>query len=104
LAEEAQPPKENWLQLTASVVERDAVRHTPAGVPVISVRLFHQSVCKEADTARLVEMEIPAIAVGNMADKLGQLPLEQAVRFSGFLANRNRKSRQLVFHISDFSL
>ena len=42
----------NRLQLTASVVEREPVRYTPAGVPIASCTLHHRTEVVEAGIAR----------------------------------------------------
>jgi len=48
-------------------------------------------------------MEIAAIAIGEIAGRFGQMELGEIYCFSGFLAKKNRNSRSLVFHITDFS-
>ena len=54
----------------------------------------------EAETARKVEFEIPAIAIGKIAGQLEKLEAGQLQHFTGYMAKRNRKSRTLVFHIT----
>ena len=91
---------ENRLQLVASIVEKDTIRYTPAGIPVVSARLQHSSRQVEAETERAIEFEIPAIAIGAIAGQLDRLEPGQIQHFTGFMARRNRKSRTLVFHIT----
>lgn len=91
---------ENRLQLVASIIERDAIRYTPAGVPVASAKLQHRSQQTEAETERIVEFEIPAIAIGKIAGRLEQLESGHIQHFSGFMARKSRKSKTLVFHIT----
>jgi primosomal replication protein N len=92
----------NQFQCIANLAERDAVRHTPAGIPVLSVRLLHSSQQVEAGISRLVEFEMSAMAAGEICDRLNRQELGKDYRFTGFLARRNRNSRSLVFHITDF--
>ncbi|WP_026075759.1 primosomal replication protein N [Noviherbaspirillum massiliense] len=92
----------NQLQLVASIAERDAVRYTPAGIPIVSARLLHRSEQTEASIARLVEFEIAALAAGEISGRFSQAELGKNFRFTGFLARRNRNSKSLVFHITDF--
>jgi len=57
----------NRVGLTASLVEREPIRYTPAGVPIVGLKLSHRSVQREAGTDRTVEMEISAIAADLVA-------------------------------------
>ena len=91
---------ENQLQLVASLIEREATRYTPAGIPVIVARLLHQSQQTEAEAQRSVEFEMPVIAIGKIAGQLEKLEAGQLRHFTGYLAKRNRKSRTLVLHIT----
>ena len=92
----------NQLQLIASIVERDVVRYTPAGIPIVAARLLHSSEQVEAGVPRLVEFEIAALAAGEISGRFNQAELGGAYRFSGFLARKNRNSKSLVFHVTDF--
>lgn len=92
----------NQLILVASVVEREVMRYTPAGIPIMSVRLSHQSQQHEAGTIRTVECDIFSLAAGDIAGRLEQVKLGESFRFTGFLARKNRNSKSLVFHIVHF--
>ncbi len=83
--------------------ERDVLRHSPGGIPVLDCRLRHQSEQMEAGVMRQVECDIAALAAGDIAIRLEQLGLGQMQRFAGFLARKSRHSKSLVFHIIDFS-
>ena len=93
----------NQLQVVATIAERDVLRYTPAGVPVVSAILMHSSQQVEAGVPRLVEFEIPALAAGEISGRFSQAELGAAQVFTGFLAKKNRSSKSLVFHIIDFS-
>ena len=93
----------NQFQLIATIAERDVLRFTPAGVPIVGVILQHSSQQVEAGVARLVEFEMPALAAGEISGKVANAELGAAYRFDGFLARKNRNSKALVFHIIDFS-
>lgn len=95
-------PDQNQFQLTANIGEREMLRYTPAGIPVVSARLLHSSEQIEAGIPRLVEFEIAAIAVGEISGRFSTAELGQTFRFTGFLARKNRNSKSLVFHIVDF--
>ena len=92
----------NQLQVVAQICERDVLRYTPAGVPIVTATLLHSSQQMEAGVARLVEFEIPALAAGEISGRFSQAELGAAHRFTGFLAKKNRNSKSLVFHIIDF--
>jgi primosomal replication protein N len=96
------PAVQNQLQFIASIVEREAVRYTPAGVPVVSARLMHMSQQVEAGFERAVEFEIAALAAGEITGRFAQAGLGSTFHFSGFLTRRARNSKSLVFHIADF--
>jgi primosomal replication protein N len=51
---------------------------------------------------RVVELEISAHAAGDVAHKLEQISLGETLKFSGFMAKKNRNSKSLIFHLHDF--
>ncbi len=55
----------------------------------------------EAGQWRDVEVEAPAVAFDAAALRLAALRLDERYRFGGFVANRSRKSKRTVFHITD---
>ena len=93
----------NQLQVVAQIIEREVLRYTPAGVPIVTALLQHSSQQVEAGVARLVEFEITALAAGEISGRFSQAELGAAHRFTGFLARKSRNSKSLVFHIIDFS-
>jgi primosomal replication protein N len=93
----------NQLEVTATILERDVLRYTPAGVPIVSATLMHSSQQVEAGVTRQVEFEITALAAGEISGRFARAELGAAQQFTGFLARKNRNSKALVFHIIDFS-
>ncbi|MFL6674720.1 MAG: primosomal replication protein N [Massilia sp.] len=93
----------NQLQFVATILERDVLRYTPAGVPIVSATLAHSSQQREAGVERQVEFEITALAAGEISGRFARAELGAAHQFTGFLARKNRNSKALVFHIIDFS-
>jgi primosomal replication protein N len=93
----------NQLEVTATILERDVLRYTPAGVPIVSATLMHSSQQVEAGVNRQVEFEITALAAGEISGRFARAELGAAHQFTGFLARKNRNSKALVFHIIDFS-
>ena len=92
----------NQLRLIATIAERDVLRYTPAGVPIVTARLLHSSEQVEADIPRLIEFEVAALAAGEISGRFSRAELGKAFRFTGFLARKNRNSKSLVLHIADF--
>ena len=92
----------NHFELSATLIQRDVVRYTPSGMPVIDCVLHHASEISEAGQLRSVEVEAPAVAFESVALRLAACGLAQPYRFTGFVANRSRKSKRTVFHITQF--
>lgn len=92
----------NQLQFIATIAEREILRYTPAGVPIVSAVLLHSSQQIEAGVPRLVEFEIAAIAAGEISGQFNQAELGGTYQFTGFLARKSRNSKSLVFHLTDF--
>ncbi len=78
------------------------MRYTPSGMPLIDCVLLHVSEISEAGQSRQVELEAPAIAFEGVAQRLAASALDETYRFTGFLANRSRRSKRTVFHITQF--
>jgi primosomal replication protein N len=93
----------NQLQFVAQISERDVLRYTPAGLPIVSATLTHSSRQVEAGVDRLTEFEITAVAAGEISGRFSRAELGSAHQFTGFLAKKSRNSKALVFHIIDFS-
>jgi primosomal replication protein N len=92
----------NELKFTGLITEREVIRFTPAGLPIVNAVLQHSSQQIEAGIARLTEFEIAAVAAGEISGRFSSAPLGGAYEFSGFLARKSRNSKSLVFHIIDF--
>jgi primosomal replication protein N len=79
------------------------LRHAPSGIALLDCVVRHQSEVIEAGRARLIDVEAPAIATEDVARRLCETPLDATCRFGGFFANRSRKSKRIVLHITDFT-
>lgn len=93
----------NQLVVVATIIERDILRYTPAGVPIVGATLQHSSQQVEAGVARQVDFEIAALAAGEISGRMSRAELGGTYQFTGFLARKNRNSKSLVFHIIDFN-
>jgi len=92
-------PDRNRLAIDATLASRDALRHTPAGVPAIDAVLMHRSKQREAGGSRRVECEIAAVAFGGIAETIAKLPVGTPVRCEGFIARRWRTGLTLALHV-----
>jgi primosomal replication protein N len=93
----------NRLELDASVVEVSPLRYTPAGVPALEMKLGHASDVTEAGGSRHVELEIAAVALGDVALMLGGLAAGTVLSVEGFLAPARKGASRLVLHIQQAS-
>jgi primosomal replication protein N len=89
----------NRLVLSGRLVERGALRHTPAGLPALDFKLEHQSELSEDQQVRKVSVQIKAIAIGAITQGLSKLALGDSNTFAGFLAG-TRNGRGLLFHVT----
>jgi primosomal replication protein N len=89
----------NRLVLSARLIERGALRYTPAGLPALDFRLEHQSELSEENQVRKVSVQIKAIAIGANTQALAALALGDAGTFGGFLSG-TRNGRGLLFHVT----
>jgi primosomal replication protein N len=89
----------NRVVLSGVLVERQALRYTPAGLPALNLGLKHESTLSEDGQPRKVSMEMRAVAIGAITQPLGSMALGAEALFGGFLASA-RNGRGLLFHIT----
>ena len=89
----------NRILLTATVVEIQPLRYTPAGVPALELVLEHESQVYEAGQQRRVNFQARAIALGDVARLLVDTPLGAMLELEGFLAASRMGSSRLILHI-----
>lgn len=90
----------NEVRIAGELIERAALRYTPAGVPVVNFTLRHASRQTEAAAPRLVECEIQAVALGQQSEFIAAAPLGTGLEVSGFLAAKSLRNRQPVLHVT----
>jgi primosomal replication protein N len=91
----------NQVQLSGVLVERDAMRYTPAGLPALGFTVQHSSQVHDVHAQRTVDVTVKSMAFGAVAERLAAQPLGSSWKFSGFLAN-GRQSKSLVFQVQEF--
>ncbi|HCU85091.1 MULTISPECIES: primosomal replication protein N [unclassified Methylophilus] len=89
----------NTLVIAATIQSIEALRYTPAGLPLLRLQLQHDSEQSEAGLNRKVQCLLPAVLIGEKAN----LPLQSGdhIKVKGFLAQRSAKSTQVVLHIQE---
>ena len=90
----------NCVELTGILIERKALRYTPAGLPVAECVIAHESEQCEAGRQRRVECEIQAIGLGETAQWLQAATPGVKLQLTGFLAARSQRSKQLRLHLT----
>ena len=90
----------NRLVLTAQLVERGALRYTPAGLPALDLSLKHESQVTQDGTVRQVWFEMRARAIGEITAQVAKLELGSEHGFAGFLGSA-RNGRGVVFHVTE---
>jgi len=78
------------------------LRYTPAGIPVLEFSVRHTSTQAEAGQSRTVELDMPAIAFGTLAQRLAEAKEpNRPIMARGFLAKRSLRSTQVILHARD---
>ena len=92
----------NRFTFDATLASRDALRHTPAGIPTVECALDHRSLQREAGGERKVECEMHAVAFGDVALALDRCAVGSALRCDGFIARRYRTGTSVTLHVTRF--
>ncbi len=87
--------------LSGKLIELDALRYTPAGIPAVNFRLSHASEQIETGKARTVECEVAGLAFEREARLMAAARPGMQVTVTGFLAAKSRDSKQLVLHATN---
>jgi len=93
----------NHFILTATLIAKEALRYTPAGLPVVQCQLEHCGEVIEDQQVRRIQMSLTAIAIGTIARQLEQWPLGEQRQCEGFMAPQSQRSQRLVFHITNLN-
>ena len=77
------------------------MRYTPAGLPACDFSLKHESQVTEAGQPRKVFMEIRAVAIGEIAQRVARQEIGSEGSYAGFLSAM-RNGRGILFHVTEF--
>lgn len=92
----------NHAALSARIANMAPLRYTPAGLPALDLTLAHSSRVLEAGQPREARLDMPAVALGAVAERIATRPLGSAGCFSGFLASRRGVGGRAVLHVLQF--
>jgi primosomal replication protein N len=92
----------NRVLLSAQIIERKALRYTPAGLPALDLVLQHESEVTEAQLPRKVKLDIKAVAIGPIAMQLSRQPTGVPLGIAGFLG-APRSGRGVLLHITELN-
>ncbi len=81
-------------------MELQPLRRSPAGVPVVSCSLQHQSQQEEAGVMRDISVTLQSLAIGELANVLAAASPGMKIRVTGFLAAKSLRSSMPVLHLS----
>ncbi len=83
------------------MISLDVLRHTPAGIPILTFAVHHVSIKNEAGMKRQAECDVPVMAMAEMAKKATGLKIGDRVKVSGFLAKKSLRNDRLVLHLNE---
>lgn len=97
----------NQLKLSATLLQRDALRYTPAGVPICQALLEHTSEQSEMGQLRAVRLVVAARFSGPLAERITREALATPLLLAGFLCPKrlyqdNKPSGSLQLHVTDY--
>jgi primosomal replication protein N len=94
----------NRLTFSGNLIERDSLRLTPAGIPVITGRLRHVGEAVEAGVTRQLDFEIDIMGIGDIAKQLQRCALGDRLDIVGFIAPKSKRSSRWVLHIQTLTI
>lgn len=92
----------NRVELSARLVQSEGLRHTPAGLPVLQLRLMHESEQMEAGRGRPVVCEVEARVFGELAARMARLAPGDGLVCRGFLDRKGARDPRLVLHVTEY--
>lgn len=93
----------NELVLDGEIIRSEEPRFTPFGLQVFEGILHHSGEVREAGGMRRLNFETLAVAYGEVAAKLYQLPLPARITLKGYITPRSSRTQRLIVYITEFS-
>jgi primosomal replication protein N len=86
------------------LLDNAGLRHTPAGIAALRLKVAHTGSQDEARRQRTVEMEMELVAFGNVAEALAKVEKGSALKLAGFLDRKSAQNPQLELHVTEFGI
>ena len=83
------------------MISLEVLRHTPAGIPLLTFTVHHVSIQNEARMKRQAECDVPVMAMADLAKKAAELKVGDQVKVAGFLAKKSLRNDRLVLHLNE---
>lgn len=87
------------------MLDHTGLRHTPAGIAALRLKVAHEGPQEEAKRQRAVVMETEVVAFGPVAEALAKEKQGSALRLAGFLDRKGAQGHlgtQLELHVTGF--
>lgn len=84
------------------MLDHAGLRHTPAGIAALRLKVAHEGPQEEAKRQRAVVMETEVVAFGDVAQGLAGMAKGSVLKLSGFLDRKSAQSNQLELHVTGF--
>ncbi|MEY2777405.1 MAG: primosomal replication protein [Pseudomonadota bacterium] len=105
----------NGIVFRGQLLQRETIRISPTGVPVLECTLWHESTQQEAEASRRLAFACPARVLGPLALRLAKESPDDWLLLKGFMAPRRgacankplpgeRVTSGLIFHITEYEL
>lgn len=92
----------NQITITGTLIAKEEVRYTPAGLVVFEGTFHHRSELVEAGRTRTLEYDFPTVSFGTVAEALHRVPFGTHLTLKGFLAPRSQRFQRLIVHITEY--
>lgn len=89
------------------MLDNAGLRHTPAGLAALRLKVVHSGPQEEARRQRTVEMETELVAFGDIAEALAKVRKGSALKLTGFLDRKSAQGNygnQLELHVTEFGI
>lgn len=99
----------NRFELTASLLQREALRYSPAGIALCQALVEHESTQPEMGQERAVRLVMAARFSGVLAERITRESLGSQLLISGFLCPKrlfkdSKPSGALQIHVTEYQL
>ena len=92
----------NALQIEGTLLEKQEVRYTPAGIEVFEGILQYTGEQLEAGSLRKLSFEVKLVSFVETAHRLNAEALGKTLKITGFLAPRYMRGNNLIVHIKEY--